>query len=113
VSRPISLTKRVFGRIAFDGNGCWVHTNERTAKGYARLDIGDKHHKAHRLAWELLHGPIPEGMVVCHRCDNPPCVRPDHLWLGSIADNNADMAAKGRRADQRRRAALDASGEAA
>lgn len=105
MSRRIPLARRVFGRTVVNDNGCWVHTNERTAKGYARLDIGDKHYRAHRIAWELLHGPIPEGMVVCHHCDNPPCVRPDHLWLGTVQDNNADMKAKGRRHDQQRKQA--------
>lgn len=105
MSAKVPLWQRVFGRTVVDANGCWVHTNERTSKGYARLDIDGKHHRAHRVAWQLVNGPIPEGMVVCHACDNPPCVRPDHLWLGTVQDNNADMAAKGRRFDQRRRAA--------
>jgi hypothetical protein len=57
---------------------------------------------AHRIAWSRVFGPIPDGLVVCHRCDNPPCVRPDHLFLGTHQDNDADRDAKGRTANGER-----------
>lgn len=64
----------------------------RTADGYARRAQA----LAHRAAWEDEHGPIPPGQCVLHRCDNPPCVNPDHLFLGTKGDNNRDRSAKGR-----------------
>lgn len=80
-------------------NGCWEWTGFRMkigGHGQMGSDKGRKLVLAHRFAWELENGPIPEGMEVCHHCDNGSCVRVSHLFLGSHADNMADMTNKGR-----------------
>lgn len=76
---------------------CWVWTGSRLKSGgYGLFCEGGITHRAHRRSWELSHGEIPGGLFVLHRCDNPPCVRPSHLFLGTQADNNKDMTSKGR-----------------
>lgn len=80
--------------------GCLLYLGSRTRAGYGRIRLGGfdgKEHYAHRLAYELSRGPIPDGMQVCHTCDVPNCINPDHLFLGTNADNQADMDRKGRR----------------
>lgn len=88
-------------------DGCWVWTRHFFDDGYGKFKGPGPDHKtlqAHRYAYELFVGPIPEGMLVCHKCDNPPCVRPDHLFIGTHIDNIKDCIAKGRRWHQRRSA---------
>lgn len=80
-------------------NECWEWPGHRNRYGYGVLQAygrGGKHMFAHRLIWEQYAGPIPDGMQVLHQCDNPPCIRPTHLFLGTATDNMRDMAAKGR-----------------
>ncbi|MDP9301284.1 MAG: HNH endonuclease [Actinomycetota bacterium] len=79
-----------------DRSQCWPWMGSRIPFGHGRFAVDGRLVAAHRFAYELLVGPIPEGLCVLHRCDNPPCCNPDHLFLGTIADNNADMIAKGR-----------------
>lgn len=80
-------------------DGCWIWTGARNPNGCGRISVGARGAGlalAPRASWILAHGAIPAGLHVCHHCDNPPCVRPDHLFLGSGADNTHDMMMKGR-----------------
>lgn len=75
---------------------CWLWTGVIGAHGYGVFGGKKTRGRAHRLMWERVNGPIPDGLNVCHRCDNPPCVNPAHLFLGTVKDNAQDMMRKGR-----------------
>jgi hypothetical protein len=95
--------KTLAERLAFytrpAANGCRVwggHVHPRFGYGY--LSFNGKKYRAHRAAWEVARGPIPQGLFVCHHCDNRACINIDHLFLGTAKDNTHDMMAKGRQA---------------
>lgn len=80
---------------------CWNFKGNTPGFGHGMITVHEGRRqsrvvRAHRVAWELAYGPIPKGMCVCHRCDNPACCNPAHLFLGTVGDNNRDRHAKGR-----------------
>lgn len=95
-TRP--MEDRFWPKVDRSGD-CWLWLGSRNQAGYGRIGRpgrGLPAEYAHRYSWQLANGPIPAGMEICHTCDTPPCVRPDHLFLGTHRDNARDMTAKGR-----------------
>lgn len=106
LARRKSLDESFWSRIRRT-DACWLWTGHRNNDGYGSLRRGDKMIKVHRLSWELHFGTIPDGTEVCHHCDNPACVRPDHLFLGTHLDNMVDRDSKGRSGSHLRRGELN------
>ena len=85
-----------FRTLVKTGPDCWEWTGARFNTGYGRFQLNGDGLLAHRVMMALAWAGIPEGLIVCHHCDNPPCVRPSHLFLGNSRDNVMDAIAKGR-----------------
>lgn len=107
-SLPLEVRFRRIGWTVTE-SGCWEWNGFRS-KGYGLINSGIRTARGHhiplvasRASWIIFRGEIPEDMVICHKCDNPPCVNPDHLFLGTKHDNNRDMAEKKRTLNGERR----------
>ncbi len=93
-----TLVERFWPKVQ-KSDGCWTWLAAKDHLGYGKIGAGTRKEGellAHRASWIINNGAIPDGLVVCHRCDNPSCVRPDHLFLGTMKDNTMDMVRKGR-----------------
>ena len=92
-----SLLPKFAERYTANEEGCWIWTGMSVWYGYGVLEFSHGNRvRAHRLSYILKHGPIPDGLCVCHKCDTPACVNPEHLFLGTHSDNMRDMTQKGR-----------------
>lgn len=85
-----------FWSLVAKSDGCWLWQGDRDGKGYGRIWHGKKREQAHRVAYELTRGQIPDGLFACHHCDNKLCVNPTHIFLGTQADNMQDWTRKGK-----------------
>lgn len=86
-----SIREQVWDRVKVTPSGCWEWQGARDKKGYGSVRVKGKTRRVHRLAWELTYGGVPVSLLVCHRCDNPPCINPEHLLAQTSKENTMDM----------------------
>ena len=94
-----TIEERLWSRVEKTESGCWLWTGYTCDTGYGKINLGGKNGRivyTHRLAYELFHGPIPDGHSVCHTCDVRNCINPSHLFAGTQQQNMDDMVSKGR-----------------
>ena len=101
-----NTSENFFAKISKDGplilkTRCWVWFGSKDSDGYGAFWIANKKWRTHRFSYQFHFSSIPKGQCVCHRCDNPCCVNPSHLFIGTFSDNNRDRMKKGRNRDQR------------
>ena len=95
----IDPLEQLLRRVTFlpGPNGCWIWTGARNSTGYGTVQVAGKTRSTHWLSYHLFRGRVDPGLCICHACDTPACVNPDHLWLGTHRENMRDMTAKGRK----------------
>lgn len=99
VRGPHTVKKRLLSKYKVnEATGCWEWTGQKKKDkfAYGLIWIGDRNYRAHRVSYEIHKGPIPEGLDILHSCDNPPCINPDHLSVGTRGENCQDAASRDR-----------------
>lgn len=102
-TRPTNLKdlyEKIINQTIVIENGCFIYCGSKSKSGYGKLTYKRRNLRAHRAIWECINGEIPEGMVICHKCDNRSCVNLDHLFIGTSYENNCDMITKKRHKNQ-------------
>jgi hypothetical protein len=99
--KKLPIKDRLLSNMVVDDNGCWIWQGKPVLGGYGRINVNNKNQFAHIVSYETFKGPRPpdarkKGLYVCHTCDVPACINPDHLWLGTASQNQLDCIAKGR-----------------
>jgi len=97
MKKGLPLKQKLYSKIIIDEKtDCWNWQGGKNNIGYGLIRDGKRMRTTHRVSYELNNGQIPTNLVVCHKCDNPKCINPDHLWVGTRKDNTQDMMKKGR-----------------